>query len=59
MTKAWLMGSADLETVCITITDYYNDYRHLRVHIRYALMKDLLFKVVAEFLIGIETRLVL
>jgi hypothetical protein len=56
MTRSWLLGSTDLETICITVADYFNDYKHLRVHIRYALMKELMFKVVAEFLIGIDVR---
>jgi exocyst complex component 3 len=56
MTRTWLLGSTDLETVCITVADYYNDYSHLRMHIRFALLKELMFKIVAEFLIGIESR---
>uniref|UniRef100_A0A914BVA9 Exocyst complex component 3 n=1 Tax=Acrobeloides nanus TaxID=290746 RepID=A0A914BVA9_9BILA len=56
MSKEWLIGSYDLETICITIADYHNDYRHLRPHIRIALLKDLLYKVVGEFLIAIDNR---
>ncbi|CAK5075146.1 unnamed protein product [Meloidogyne enterolobii] len=56
MTRSWLMGSNDLETICITIADYFNDYKHLRGHIRSMLMRELLFKLVAEFMIGIDVR---
>lgn len=62
------MGSSDLETICLSnltliynpfpaITDYHdNDYRHLRPHIRIALLKELLYKVVGEFIIAIDNR---
>ncbi|KAI1720371.1 exocyst complex component sec6 domain-containing protein [Ditylenchus destructor] len=56
MTRTWLMGSTDLETICITVADYYNDYKHLRSHIQYALLKEIVFKVVAEYIIGIDSR---
>lgn len=54
-----LLGSNDLETICITIADYYNDYRHLRTHIRMALLKELLYKVVGEYIVAIDSRHVL
>jgi len=56
MTKTWLMGSADLETVCITVADYYSDYKHLRPHIQYTLIKEVLYRVVGEFITGIDSR---
>ncbi|KAL3116152.1 hypothetical protein niasHT_002276 [Heterodera trifolii] len=56
MTRSWLLGSADLDTICITIADYYRDYRHLRFGTRYTLLNELLFKLIAEFIIGLETR---
>uniref|UniRef100_A0A914CXN7 Exocyst complex component 3 n=1 Tax=Acrobeloides nanus TaxID=290746 RepID=A0A914CXN7_9BILA len=56
LSREWLIGSNDLETICITIADYHNDYRHLRPHIRIALLKELLYKVVGEFVIAIDNR---
>lgn len=51
------MGSTDLDTIFITITDYYlNDYKHLRAPIRYSLIKEILYKIVGEFIIGVESR---
>lgn len=51
-----LIGTADLETICVTVSDYFDDYKHLRPHIFYNLMKEILYKVVAEFIIGIDSR---
>uniref|UniRef100_A0A914I8A8 Exocyst complex component 3 n=1 Tax=Globodera rostochiensis TaxID=31243 RepID=A0A914I8A8_GLORO len=56
LTRTWLLGSADLDTICITLADYYRDYRHLRVGTRFTLLNELLFKLISEFIIGLETR---
>jgi hypothetical protein len=53
-----LLGSSDLGTICATINDYHSDYKHLRPHIRFVLLSDILYKVVSEFLIAIESRFV-
>lgn len=51
------MGTtADLETVCVTVGDYSTDYEHLRPHIRFSLLREILYKVVAEYLIAMESR---
>lgn len=52
------MGSADFETICITVADYHSDHKHLRTHMLCALLKELLYKIVGEFAIGIDSRLV-
>ena len=56
MTREWLKGSEDRETICMTILDYYHDYQHLRAHIRYALLEELLFKIVGEYIIAIDGK---
>lgn len=53
------MGSADLETICITVADYHSDHKHLRTHMLCALLKEVLYKIVGEFAIGIDSRLFL
>ncbi|CAB3411296.1 unnamed protein product [Caenorhabditis bovis] len=54
--KNWLMGCASLETICMTITDYHNDHRHLRPVTRSVLLMDLQFRIVSEYLKAIEQR---
>uniref|UniRef100_A0A915EHY8 Exocyst complex component 3 n=1 Tax=Ditylenchus dipsaci TaxID=166011 RepID=A0A915EHY8_9BILA len=56
MTRTWLMGSADLETICVTTADYHSDYKRLRPHIEYMLIKEILYKVVSEYVIAIDLR---
>lgn len=38
------------------ITDYHNDYIHLRSNIRYLLLKEILYKVIGEYLIAIDLK---
>ncbi|CAD5213132.1 unnamed protein product [Bursaphelenchus okinawaensis] len=54
--KQWLRGSTDLGTITCTIQDYYNDYRHLRTHIRLTLIKEIAYKILGEYLMAIESR---
>lgn len=54
--KKWLTGSAALETICMTISDYYHDHKHLRPVTRAALLMDLQFRIVSEYLKAIETK---
>ncbi|CAL2033431.1 unnamed protein product [Caenorhabditis brenneri] len=54
--KKWLTGSAALETICMTISDYYHDHKHLRPVTRSALLMDLQFRIVSEYLKAIETK---
>uniref|UniRef100_A0A0K0EMI9 Exocyst complex component 3 n=1 Tax=Strongyloides stercoralis TaxID=6248 RepID=A0A0K0EMI9_STRER len=56
LTKKWNSGSGALETICITIIDYNNDYKHLRPHIRSILLQELQYKLCGEYLYGIENR---
>jgi len=50
-----LMGSADLESMTMTVEDYYNDYRHLRTHIQQELMTEIYYKLVVEYVVGIDS----
>lgn len=50
------MGSSDLPTIIITITDFDLDYKHLRPHIRFSLLNEILYKVVSEYLIAMESK---
>ncbi|PIC46842.1 hypothetical protein B9Z55_006403 [Caenorhabditis nigoni] len=54
--KKWLIGSAAPETICMTISDYYHDHKHLRPVTRSALLMDLQFRIVSEYLKAIETK---
>ncbi|MCP9260184.1 Exocyst complex component 3 [Dirofilaria immitis] len=56
LTKRWLGGSSALETICMTIADYYSDHRHLRPHIRCALLMEIQYKIIGEYMIGIDNR---
>ncbi|VDN02573.1 unnamed protein product [Thelazia callipaeda] len=51
-----LIGSSALETICMTVADYYNDHKHLRPHIRCALLMEIQYKIVGEYIIGIDNR---
>ncbi|CAI5442024.1 unnamed protein product [Caenorhabditis angaria] len=54
--RKWLVGSAALETICMTISDYHHDHKHLRPVTRCALLMDLQFRIVSEYLKAIEQR---
>lgn len=56
LTKKWLGGSSALETVCMTVADYYSDHKHLRPHIRCALLMEIQYKIIGEYMIGIDNR---
>uniref|UniRef100_A0A7E4UXX1 Exocyst complex component Sec6 n=1 Tax=Panagrellus redivivus TaxID=6233 RepID=A0A7E4UXX1_PANRE len=56
MTRQWLMGSDDRDTICITIADYFEDYCHIRPHLRVTLIEELMYKVVGEYIIAINER---
>uniref|UniRef100_A0A0N5AZF8 Exocyst complex component Sec6 n=1 Tax=Syphacia muris TaxID=451379 RepID=A0A0N5AZF8_9BILA len=56
LTKKWLTGSSAVETICMTIADYYMDYKHLRSHICCALMVEIQYRVIGEFIIAIDNR---
>lgn len=49
-------GSSAVETICMTVADYYNDHKHLRPHIRCALLMEIQYKIVGEYMIGIDSR---
>uniref|UniRef100_A0A1I8EWE1 Uncharacterized protein n=1 Tax=Wuchereria bancrofti TaxID=6293 RepID=A0A1I8EWE1_WUCBA len=51
-----LGGSSALETVCMTVADYYSDHKHLRPHIRCALLMEIQYKIIGEYMIGIDNR---
>lgn len=54
-----LRGSSDLGTICLTVQDYYNDYIHLRPHIRLTLIREIAFKLIGEYVRAIGNRWVL
>ncbi|CAD6198531.1 unnamed protein product [Caenorhabditis auriculariae] len=54
--RKWLVGCAALETICMTIHDYWLDHRHLRASTRCVLLMDLQFRIVGEYLKAMETR---
>ncbi|MFH4973331.1 hypothetical protein AB6A40_000040 [Gnathostoma spinigerum] len=56
LTKEWLKNGASVDVICMTILDYYADYKHLRPKIRYELVKRIQLKFVAEYLAGIKNR---
>jgi hypothetical protein len=51
-----MMGSSDLDTICVTIHDYHSDYKHIRPHIQFTVLKEIMYKVVGEFIIAIDSR---
>lgn len=51
-----LQGTSDLDTICVTIKDYNVDYEHLRPHIRFSLLNQILYRVVGEYLIALDSR---
>jgi len=56
MTKKWLLDNSDMKTVCATINDYHMDYSYLRPQIRFTVLKGILYRVVGEFIIAINSR---
>uniref|UniRef100_A0A914P336 Exocyst complex component Sec6 n=1 Tax=Panagrolaimus davidi TaxID=227884 RepID=A0A914P336_9BILA len=56
LTRQWLMGSEGRDTICITLIDYFDNYQHLRPHIRIVLLEELLSKVLGEYIVAINDR---
>ncbi|KAI6224334.1 Proable exocyst complex component Sec6 [Aphelenchoides fujianensis] len=57
MTRDWLMGKEDpLGTICETVSDYNTDYSHLRPQIQFTVLKEVMYKVVCEYLIAIDSK---
>ncbi|KAI6204996.1 Proable exocyst complex component Sec6 [Aphelenchoides besseyi] len=57
MTREWLTGKANpLGVICETVTDYNRDYCHLRTQIQFTVLKEVMYKIVAEYLIAIDSR---
>ncbi|CAI4232738.1 unnamed protein product [Auanema sp. JU1783] len=54
--RKWLVGSSSCETICMTLSDYFLDHRHLRPNARGALLADLHFRIVGEYLRAIDKR---
>ncbi|XP_039265797.2 exocyst complex component 3-like isoform X1 [Styela clava] len=52
LTKQWLTDESIVETVCVTIEDYYNDFVHLRPRYFSWIMKEAERRVVVEYLKG-------
>lgn len=40
----------------MTVEDYYSEYLHLRPHIRLALIKEIVYKLIGEYLVAIDSR---
>ncbi|ETN81199.1 hypothetical protein NECAME_08679 [Necator americanus] len=51
-----LVGCSAPETICMTVQDYFADHRHLRPATRCALLMDLQFRIVGEYLKAIDSR---
>ncbi|KAI6192027.1 Proable exocyst complex component Sec6 [Aphelenchoides bicaudatus] len=56
LTKNWMMGTSDLDTICVTIRDYYMDYERLRPHIRFLVLNEIYYKVVGEYVIAMDSQ---
>ncbi|KAI6209857.1 Proable exocyst complex component Sec6 [Aphelenchoides besseyi] len=57
MTRDWLTGKVNpLGVICETVTDYNRDYCHLRPQIQFTVLKEVMYKIVAEYLIAIDSR---
>ncbi|KAK6734823.1 hypothetical protein RB195_018172 [Necator americanus] len=54
--RKWLVGCSAPETICMTVQDYFADHRHLRPATRCALLMDLQFRIVGEYLKAIDSR---
>ncbi|VDO84991.1 unnamed protein product, partial [Haemonchus placei] len=54
--RKWIVGCSAPETICMTVQDYYADHRHLRPATRCALLMDLQFRIVGEYLKAIDSR---
>ncbi|VDM46063.1 unnamed protein product [Toxocara canis] len=56
LTKKWLCGSSAVETICMTLMDYHVDHAHLRPHIRCALLMEMQYRILGEYMIAIDNR---
>ncbi|KHN84315.1 Exocyst complex component 3 [Toxocara canis] len=56
--KKWIKSSHAIDTICMTILDYYSDHKHLRPCLRIELMMCIEFKLIAEYLISIASRVI-
>lgn len=45
-----------LGTICETVSDYNTDYSHLRPQIQFTVLKEVMYKVVCEYLIAIDSK---
>uniref|UniRef100_A0A9J2PAF8 Exocyst complex component Sec6 n=1 Tax=Ascaris lumbricoides TaxID=6252 RepID=A0A9J2PAF8_ASCLU len=56
LTKKWLSGSSAVETICMTLMDYNVDHTHLRPHIRCALLMEMQYRILGEYMIAVDNR---
>lgn len=50
LTKQWLGDESIVETICVTVEDYYNDFVHLRPHFFSWIMREAERRVVVQYL---------
>ncbi|VDD94641.1 unnamed protein product [Enterobius vermicularis] len=56
LSEILLSGCPAVEVICMTLVDYYMDYKHLKPHICCALMLEIQYRIVGEFIVAIDSR---
>ncbi|CAG9540428.1 unnamed protein product [Cercopithifilaria johnstoni] len=56
LSKQWMKDSNIIGTICETIKDYENDYKHLRQDVHIQILRNIEFKIIAEYLNAIVSR---